>query len=310
MSLSPWVRGLVLLSVLATVRALPAEPAATPGDRSIFAGMPAELRSRYEASAIRLWEQRAPAARSDSDADVPRLYPVPGGGAARSARPAILVLPGGGYTYHSAAEAFPIAAWFRDAGFAAFVLQYRLRPYGPEVSLLDAQRAVRLLRQRAAEFQLDPDRIAVIGFSAGGHLAANLSTHGDDGTTTAPDSVDRLGCRIQSAVLFYPGILHGRLDHATPGGREIASVLSLDGLHHSVDAHTPPTFLIVGYDDTRVPYEHCLAYAAGLHRAAVRFELHVLGAGEHGGSVRDGRRALWQPAVLEWLSTCGFTFGR
>lgn len=215
----------------------------------------------------------------------------------------MLVLPGGGYTYHSASEAFPIAERFRADGFAAFVLQYRLRPYDPAVSLLDALRAVRVLRSRSAELNLDPQRIAVIGFSAGGHLAANLSTHGDDGQPEAADPVERPGSRVQAAILFYPAILHAPADQLAPGTTDLPSLLQLEGVQQFVDARTPPTFMIVGYDDTRAPYAHCLAYAARLHRAGVRFELHVLGGGDHGRSVRDGRRAEWEPMLRHWLTT-------
>lgn len=294
----------LLLGLFAPAAAAPAEPPA-PESPSIFGRMPAEARSHYAASAWRLWEARAPQARGDTAADVPLLYPVLPAGPAQP-RGVVIVLPGGGYRYHSAAEAFPIAEHFRDAGYAAFVLQYRLLPYESDVALLDVQRAVRLLRTRAAEWHLDPQHIAVIGFSAGGHLGANLSTHGDDGRPGAPDPVERASCRIQSALLFYPSIFRHRLQRADPANRDWPRLLARDGLHRLVDARTPPTFLMVGYDDSKTPYENCLAYATQLHAAGVRFELHILGAGEHGSTVREGRRAIWLPLADAWLATCGF----
>ena len=281
--------------VLAGAAACRAQPAANPSGRTIFDGLAPESRSGYEAAAISL----------QGAAGGPRMYSVR---PAKDGRPdpVILVLPGGGYRYHAAAEGFPIAEQCRAAGLAAFVLQYRLLPdHSPDVdALADAVRAVRLLRARAAELELDPARIAVIGFSAGGHLAANLSLHGDDGAPQAADPVEREPSRIQTALLVYPGILS--LGYSRPAsGRSTKSVMEAEGLHRRVSARTPPTFLVVGYDDTRTPYEGCLAYAAALHEAGVRFELHVFGHGDHGGAIRDGRGREWKGMALEWLRRLG-----
>jgi acetyl esterase/lipase len=243
----------------------------------------------------------------DTAPDTPLLYPVLPPKSAKLVG-AVIVLPGGGYTSHAAPEAFPIAEHFRAAGLAAFVLKYRLAPYFPVISLLDAQRAVRLLRARAAEFGVDPSKIAVIGFSAGGHLAANLSTHADDGRPDATDPVDRQNCRLQSAMLIYPSLIYGPLSRDSAADRALPGILKLAGLHQSVDAKTPPTFLLVGYDDVKTPYENCLAYAAKLHEAGVRFELHVLGTGGHGFGLglRDPRLQVWPQLAVNWLETCAF----
>lgn len=281
-------------------------PAQTPAPvRSIFGAMPADQRAAHESSALRLWPERAPEALGDSEADTPVLYPVlPPKGAAPVG--AVLVFPGGGYNYHAAHEAFPIAEHFRQAGLAAFVLRYRLRPYDAAVALLDAQRAVRLLRAHAAEFNLDPGKIAAIGFSAGGHLAANLSTHADDGRPGATDPTDRQSCRLHTTLLIYPALVSGSFKRDDPDARSMTSLLRRDGLHRAVEAHTPPAFLVVGYDDPLTPPDHCLAYAARLHEAGVRFELHVLGAGGHGFGLRDPdpRVQIWSQLALHWLATC------
>lgn len=284
-----------------------AQDAGVAPPRSIFGRLSPDARAHYESTAIRLWETAAPGANGDAPEDIPLLYPVLPAQPSAQARPAILVFAGGSYNFHSAAEAFPIAERFRDAGFAAFVLKYRLNPYSRSVALSDAQRAVRVLRSRSAEFHLDASRIAAIGFSAGGHLAANLSTRGDEGHPEAKDPVEQFSCRIQSALLFYPAILSSRIDRSATPHRDLTALLGLDGLHRQVDAHTAPTFMIVGYDDSSTPYENCLVHAARLHEAGVRFELHVLGAGQHGGSVREARRSAWEPLALEWLTTCGFS---
>jgi len=276
--------------------------------RSIFESLPAETRATYETAAIRLWSGRAPDGRGDAPADTPLLYPVLPPKGAGAPVGAVIVLPGGGYTYHAAHEAFPIAEHFRAAGLAAFVLQYRLRPYDFSVALLDVQRAVRLLRARAADFGIDPARIAAIGFSAGGHLAANLSTHADDGKPDADDPVDRQSCRLQSAMLVYPWLVFDAIKRDTAADRSLPGILKLDGFHRAVDATTPPTFMVVGYADNMTPYENCLAYTAKLHEAGVRFELHVLGTGGHGFGMRvkDPRLQVWPQLALNWLTTCSF----
>lgn len=294
----------VLLGCLFGVTAVSAQ---NPPERTIFGAMAAEARAGYQAGAIRLWDGTAPGARGEAPADVPVLYPVlPAGAANGPARPVLIVLAGGSYRFHSAAEAFPIAEQFRDAGLATFVLRYRLLPdYDPMVAALaDVQRAVRLLRARAAELGLDPERIAVLGFSAGGHLAAHLSVRGDDGQPEAADPVERQSCRVRTVILFYPGILAPGLPNPRPE-RALGWVLRQPGLHRSVDAKTPPTFMITGYDDGQVPYDNCLVHAARLHEAGVRFELHVLGAGGHGGQVREARRAEWTPLAMHWLADVG-----
>lgn len=281
--------------------------AQAPTAGTMFRNLTPEARAGYEAAGFRLWPDRAPEAKGGTAADIPMLYPVlPPKGTAPVG--VVLVLPGGGYNSLAAHEAFPIAEHFRAAGLAAFVLQYRLRPYSPDVALLDAQRAVRLLRARAADFGLDPRKIAVVGFSAGGHLAANLSTHADAGRADAADPVERESCRLQSAMLIYPSLVYARIKRDTAGDRALSEILKFRGLHRDVDAKTPPTFLLVGYDDDKTPYEHCLVYATKLHETGVRFELHVLGTGGHGFGLRgrDPRLQIWGQLAVNWLTTCDF----
>jgi acetyl esterase/lipase len=279
---------------------------ATP--RTIFGQMPDAARAEYEHTSVRLWEGAAPGAKGEAAEDVPRLYPLARPAAATGPVAVILVFPGGGYNNHAAHEAFPIAEYFRGAGMAAFVLKYRLKPYSEAVSLQDAQRAVRLVRARSAEFGVDPTRIAAIGFSAGGHLAANLSTHADDGRRDATDPIERASARLQTALLIYPWLVFEPVRSSAAARMPLPGVLRLNGLHQAVDARTPPTFLLVGYDDDRTPYEHSLAYTAKLHEAGTRFELHVLGTGGHGFGMRgtDARLQPWPQLAANWLVTCKF----
>jgi acetyl esterase/lipase len=300
----PWLLGLpgrILLLGLATLVLAQAQTS------SIFKGMLPEIRTPYEAAGMPLWAGPAPKATGDKAEDIPMLYPVL---RPKTSLPvgAVIVFPGGGYEYLAAHEAFPIAEHFRSAGLAAFVLKYRLRPYEQAVSLLDAQRAVRLVRARAAEFGVDPAKIAVIGFSAGGHLAANLSTHGDDGRLFGGDPVDRQSCRLETAMLIYPRLVADPILRDSESDRSLVHILYLNGLHKAVTAQTPPTFMVVGFDDDKTPYEGCLAYAAKLHESGVRFELHVLGMGGHGFGMRshDPRLQVWPQLALNWLATCEF----
>ncbi len=276
--------------------------------RSIFDDMPAGQRAVYEPRGMRLWDHGAPGAKGDGWLDTPELFPASAAHAGGKL-PAIVVFPGGGYTYLSGWEGFPIAEHFRDLGLAAFVLRYRLAPtYSQEDSLHDAQRAIRLLRAHAADLGIDPARIAAIGFSAGGHLAANLATHGDDGDPQAADPVDRQSSRIQTGLLIYPGILAKKPVRDTEDDRDIAKFMQMPGLQHSVDAKTAPCFMIVGYQDRKALREHDLAFAAALEKANVRFELHILGMGDHGFSmrVRDPRLQIWQQLAANWLTTFNF----
>ena len=300
-----------MMKILRTVVLLAAAVllmAAASQSAEFFGSMSAARRASYEAAALRIWEGRAPMATGDTAADCPLLYPVL---PPKGAKPvgAVIVFPGGGYNSHAAHEAFPIAEYFRKQGLAAFVLKYRLNPYSRDVSLQDARRAVRLLRACSAKFGIDPDKIAVIGFSAGGHLAANLSTHADDGFKGAVDPVDRQSCRPRTALLVYPGIVYAPIRRDTLADRSLAGLFARDGLHRAVNAATPPTFLIVGYDDDRALYEHCFAYAGKLHEAGVRFELHIHGYGGHGFGMRgtDPRLRAWPQLAVNWLETCGFS---
>src|ERR1019366_2953551 len=157
-----------------------------------------------------LWPGGAPGAQGTEDIDKPSLAPylAPAG---RGTGAAVIVCPGGGYGGLSMdKEGDQIARWLNSLGVSAFVLQYRLRPkYHPPVELGDAQRAIRTVRSKAAEYRLLPDRIGIMGFSAGGHLASTAGTHFDAGDANAPDPIDRLSSRPDFMVLCYPVISFG-----------------------------------------------------------------------------------------------------
>ena len=174
-------------------------------------------------------------------------------------RPAILVLPGGAYAFCSDREAEPIALEFVAKGYNAFVLRYSLKT-DFSAPLEDAQWALKLIRDRAEEFHIDPNKVAAIGFSAGGHLTAALSTISD----IKPDA----------SILGYPCTLEAMNDKLAAKGAP--------SLNDKVTADTPPTFIISASDDSLVPIENSLEYGLALRRNGVPFEMHVFAKGEHG----------------------------
>ena len=206
---------------------------------------------------------------------------------ASTARPAVLIFPGGGYFYCSDREAEPVALAFLGEGFAAFVLRYST---GGEVTfeeqLHEAAAALRLISVRAASWFVNSAQIAVLGFSAGGHLAAALGTMGKQ--------------RPAALILGYPCILDsigGILAHPIPN------------LSSKVDANTPPTFLFATRNDAVVPVENTLAFASALVLAGVSFELHIYRHGNHGLSLAKPHTAGEDPAsqnaaVANWFTLC------
>ena len=247
---------------------------------------------------------------SPESARVPYLepYPVPG------ASGAVIVCPGGGYARRAPHEGEPVARWLNSAGISAFVLHYRVAPDRHPAPLSDAKRAMRLVRSRAAEWGFRPDRIGILGFSAGGHLAASLSTHWDRGVEGDPDPVERTSCRPDATVLCY-AVISLTAGHTHLGSRnnllgpeppaELALSLSCET---QVNAETPPAFLWHTADDATVPVQNSIDYALALSRHGVPFALHVFPRGRHGlglaQEVPDVSK--WTELCAEWLHGLGF----
>lgn len=226
----------------------------------------------------------------------------------------MIVCPGGGYgglaTDH---EGIQIAAWLNARGIAAFMLSYRLAPYRHPIPLLDAQRALRTVRGRASEWGIDPARIGVWGFSAGGHLCSTLATHFDAGAPQAADPIDRMSCRPDFAILAYPVICMDP-PYAHMGSRE-----NLLGTHpdpalvaevsteQQVHANTPPTFLFHTDTDQGVPPENSVLYYLALRRAGVPAELHIYADGPHGIGLKleDPILGTWGDRLADWLEVRG-----
>ena len=270
-------------------------------------------RTARAADPLPLWPDGAPGALGKEPGDVPTItiYRADGGGPA----PAIVVCPGGGYGGLAAHEAEPIAKWLNTLGVTGVVLRYRLGPrYHHPVPLRDAQRAIRTVRARAAEWKVDPKRVGILGFSAGGHLAATASTQFDAGDSNAADPIDRQSSRPDVSVLVYPVITFTD-PHAHAGSRrnllgenpsrELVDALSAE---KRVTKDTPPAFIFHTADDQPVPVENAILYASALRRAGVPFELHVYEKGRHGVGLAQNDPVLktWPGRCADWLGTKGF----
>lgn len=219
-------------------------------------------------------------------------------------RPAMLVCPGGGYGFRSPRERDNVAGWLNGLGLHAVIVEYRCDRWHHPAPLQDAARALRLVRQRAGDWGIDPERVGILGFSAGGHLAASLACHHDLGSPEAADPIEQQSCRPDLAVLCYPVISMLEAAHAGSCDRllgpaadtELAAYLSLE---RQVQADTPPCFLWHTADDAVVPVVHSLRFAEACARAEVPCALHVYPNGAHGLNL-----ATADPVVGEWTSSC------
>ena len=220
------------------------------------------------------------------------VYPAPN---ETSNGQAVVVFPGGGYNILAYdLEGTEVCQWLNSIGVTAVLLKYRVpRPQGeprPLEPLQDAQRSVSLVRQHAAEWNLDPAKIGVLGFSAGGNLAARLSTNYQQRAYEAIDETDQVSCRPDFALLIYPAYLFDK------GSEElVASDLP-------ITANTPPMFVTMAFDDP-VDSENALRWSLGLKRGKIPVELHVYPSGGHGYGLRRTQEAAtsWPDRAGEWL---------
>jgi acetyl esterase/lipase len=263
---------------------------------------------------IPLWSVAAPGALGNDESDIPAITVyLPRTMSANT--PAVIVAPGGGYQQLAMNhEGRQVANFLNSLGIAAFVLRYRLGPrYHHPIELNDAQRAIRILRSHAAEWQLDPARIGMIGFSAGGHLAVTTATHFDAGKRDTPDVVDRVSSRPDFVVLGYavvsmtePWTHQGSKNNllGTNPNPELAQSLSGE---LTVTKDTPPTFIFQTNADTTVPAENSVYYYLALRKAGVPAELHIFEKGPHGVGLANDDAALseWSKLLANWLRVRG-----
>jgi acetyl esterase/lipase len=265
---------------------------------------------------VLLWPEGAPGALGTADKDVPTLTPyLPSNVAAPIA--AIVVCPGGGYGGLAAHEGHDYALYLNQLGVAAFVLKYRLgsQGYRHPAMLMDAQRALRIVRSRAVEWRVDPHRVGIMGSSAGGHLASTALTHFDAGNADAADPVERQSSRPDLGILCYPVITMGQYTHQGSkrnllGENPPAELVDLLSNEKQVTGETPPCFVWSTEEDPAVPLENSLQFVQALRRAGVPFDFHVYEKGPHGIGLKDKPPFQnvhpWARDLEFWLKTRGF----
>jgi acetyl esterase/lipase len=228
---------------------------------------------------------------------------------------AVIVCPGGGYGgLASGYEGADVAKAFNKIGVTAFVLKYRLpsdsvmvdKTIGP---LQDAQRAIQIVRERAAEWGINPNHVGIIGFSAGGHLASTAATHFDK---VVIDNKKNISVRPDFAILLYPVISFGPMAHA--GSRENLvgknapqQLVDLYSNELQVTANTPPTFLVHTADDSVVPVQNSILFYDALMKAHVKAEMHLYQSGPHGfGLNNPNSKEVWFDQLTAWLDINGW----
>jgi len=264
---------------------------------------------------VLLWPSGAPGAQGTDDSDKPELTVfLPAG--ANTTRTAVVVAPGGGYQHLATEkEGFAVARWLNDHGVAAFVLRYRLGPkYHHPVELGDAQRAIRLVRSRAAEYGIVEDHVGICGFSAGGHLAASAGTLFDAGDSDATDPIERKNSRPDFLILAYPVItmedpsVHLGSKRNLLGENPDPALVSALSLETRVTSQTPPTFLFATADDKTVPVVNSVMFYEALVRAGVPVEMHLFQHGAHGAGLATANPQLsvWPDLLLKWMRERGY----
>ena len=271
--------------------------------------------SAAEPRTIDLWEQNVPNALGNEEKDKPKIsvwFPS----TEKPVGTAIVVCPGGGYANLAMDhEGKQIAEWLNSFGVTAAVLDYRHRGkgYGHPNPMLDVQRALRMVRANASSWSIDPAKIGVIGFSAGGHLASTAATHFEEHQNPA-DGIDKVSCRPDFAVLCYPAI---QFDAAYTHRGSVQNLLGKDAPPELIEYYstekqvtdkTPPTFLFSTYEDTGVPAENCIEFYLALRKHNIPAELHVYQKGRHGLGLAKGTAGTetWSELCRIWLKNNQF----
>ena len=223
-----------------------------------------------------------------------------------------MICPGGGYGgLVTGAEGSGIAQWLNAHGVTGIVLEYRLPRGRAFVPLLDAQRAIRMVRAKGKEWGCDPQRIGIIGFSAGGHLASTAATHFDAGNAAATDPIEHVGCRPDFAVLVYPVITMGEQTHRGSkqnlmGPSPSPETVELFSNEKQVTPKTPPTFLAHALDDKAVSPDNSRLFYEALQKQKVPSRYLELPSGDHGLNGYKGPMwDAWQSGALKWLASLG-----
>jgi len=264
-----------------------------------------------------LWPESAPGAKGTEDHDIPALLPFPAA-KDKATGCGVVVCPGGGYGGLAMDhEGHQIAAWLNERGISAWILRYRLgsKGYHHPIQKGDVLRAIRTVRSTAADNGVDPNRIGVWGFSAGGHLASTAATHFDLGDPSAADPIDRISSRPDFAVLCYPVItmdeafthMGSRMNLLGPE-KDNPELVELMSNEKQVTKNTPPTFIFHTTEDQAVPVENAIAFYSALRKNGVSSELHIYQKGRHGVGLGGNDEVLstWPARLEDWLSVNGF----
>lgn len=240
--------------------------------------------------------------------DTPTLQPFVAPASSNPTGASVIICPGGGYMTLASHEGITIAQWLNQHGITAFVLRYRTGPQNRHpIPLSDAQRALRFVRYHAPQWNLDPQRIGMLGFSAGGHLTATAATHFDAGDAAAADPMDRLSSRPDVQVLIYPLISFQEAVHRasysilmgeTPDPQVVASLSN----ETQVSPQTPPAFLVHSTADATVAVAHSDLYAQALKAHHISYEYIRGDFGGHGFGLKD----CWDAPCIRWLRSQGF----
>lgn len=270
----------------------------------------ADAPQKAEPEKLKLWNGKAPVGDGtfeDRNAQITVHKPDKPNGAA------LVICPGGGYGgLVTGAEGHGIATWLNRYGITGVVLEYRLPKAQPYVPLLDAQRAIRTVRANAKAWGVDPAKVGIIGFSAGGHLASTAGTHFDDGDLKADDPIDRNGCRPDFMILIYPVVTmsektHGGSRNNLLGKNPEEKMVALFSNEKQVTAKTPPAFLAHAKDDRVVVPDNSQAFYDALQTQKVPAKYLELPSGGHGLNGYKGPMwDAWQEQSLAWLAELKF----
>ncbi len=255
---------------------------------------------------IKLWEHGAPYYDEAIGQPEPTLTPYPAG--VKEKRGCVIVFPGGGYANRSEHEGDPIARMLNGIGVNAFVLNYRVAPYKHPVELEDALRAIRWVRYHADEYNIDPNKIGVLGFSAGGHLAVSASEHFDYGRPGG-DEIDAVSSRPDASIYCYavctlerPYTHEGTRINLLGKDASEELVRQMSG-PRSVRDDMPPTFIWHTFEDAAVPVQNSLLMAMALREKKIPVEMHIYPHGHHGLGLAESvpHTAKWAEALCDWL---------
>jgi acetyl esterase/lipase len=294
------LRGVVLLGMLLTLAA--AAVSCTDASRTL------PIRRVFK---VRLWPDQAPVGDGTFES-VPTELEIHLPEPEKATGAAFVVCPGGGYVRHVMdSEGWPIAEWLNANGIAAVLLLYRLPEGRPEVPLLDAQRAIRTTRAKAQEWGIDPGRIGIMGFSAGGHVASTAGTHFDAGHADNSDPVERASSRPDLMILVYPVVTMGERSH--PGSKRkllgpnpSAELVEKFSNEAQVTDRTPPAFLTHAMDDRVVPPANSRNFVTAMREHGVPVEYLELSSGGHGFNGCKGYLwEEWKAQSLRWLRRRG-----